>query len=81
MEIQILDISNPVWANLQHTAVNLDITFAHLEEVVQFTATSVDTEEYGRNLYNSAIAGEYGAISAYSPLIELDNSSQLDLFK
>ena len=60
----INSVRNPVWANYSKTLVNLEVDFAELdEEYVEFTADPNDTMEYGVDLYNRAIAGEFGEIA------------------
>lgn len=62
----ILSATNAQWANASNTAIDLDVVFSHLpQETVRFTATPNDSVAYGRELYESATAGAYGAIADY----------------
>lgn len=61
-------VRNPIWADFNQTAVNLEVDFEELDgEYVLFTATSFDPESYGVELYNNAIAGMYGPIAPFVP--------------
>jgi hypothetical protein len=55
----------PVWANPEHTCVNLLVTFDWLSEEVGFTAAPYDIEEYGRELFQRAIDGDFGEIADF----------------
>ena len=55
-------ISNPQWADKEHTAVNCMVKFEHIEQAVPFTATASDTEAYGRDIYAACQRGEAGEI-------------------
>lgn len=57
---------SPVWANAEHTCINLLVTFDWLPEEVPFTAAPWDVEEHGRELYQRAMDGEFGEIAEYS---------------
>lgn len=66
--MKILEVQNPIYANPQHTAVNLEVRFDGFGDVfLPFTAVPDDIEEHGRLLYQNAIAGEYGQIAEYVP--------------
>ena len=80
-------ISNPQWADKDHTAVNCMVKFEHIEQAVPFTATASDTEAYGRDIYAACLRGEAGEIAEYvQPSIspekarELKDRTTLDLF-
>tara|TARA_R110000822_G_scaffold171872_4_gene311611 strand:+ start:902 stop:1066 length:165 start_codon:yes stop_codon:yes gene_type:complete len=51
------------------------VKFSHLPEAVPFGATSYDTEEYGVQLFNSLVAGDFGLIAPYVdtviPVVEM----------
>lgn len=66
MKITINSAANPKWANADHTAIDLDVDFEHLdEETVRFTATPYDIMPHGVYLYQQALMGTYGPIAAY----------------
>lgn len=60
-------VNNPVYANQTGVEVNLTIKFAEFNEPLEFTATPYDSEAYGRELHDKAVAGEYGPIAPYVP--------------
>lgn len=47
--------------------IDLDIKFAHLDEIVPFTASASDPVAHGREIFSNATAGQYGPIAAYAP--------------
>lgn len=61
-------VSNPQWLNSTQTQIGLYVNFDHLaEESVFFTADPNDIEPHGVELYNRAVAGDFGTIASYSP--------------
>lgn len=54
----------PIWANSEHSAINLQVHHAHFG-VIPFTASPSDCEKHGRDLYAAALAGEFGEIAEY----------------
>lgn len=68
MTITINSVRNPVWADFQQTRVNVEVDFNELEEeYVPFTADPNDVEPHGVEIYNNAIAGNYGTIGDWVP--------------
>jgi hypothetical protein len=59
--------TNPVYANAEQTAINLEVVFEEIPEVLPFTATSYDCEPYGVDIYNRARNGEFGEVAPYVP--------------
>ena len=59
-------IKNPIWANTDNTAINVEITTdsTGLQEFL-FTATPYDSESYGRQIYADCVAGVYGPVAPY----------------
>lgn len=71
-------ISNPQWADKEHTAVNCMVKFEHIEQAVPFTATASDTEAYGRDIYAACLRGEAGEIAEYvQPSISPEKAREL----
>jgi hypothetical protein len=66
--LTIQSATNPVYSNAEGTSIDLQVKFAEFNEVLPFNATSNDTMPYGVELYNRALAGEFGAIAAYVPV-------------
>lgn len=56
---------NPVYANAEMTAINLEVKFVEMQEVLLFTATSYDDMDYGRDIYTRAKRGEFGTVESY----------------
>ena len=60
-----LNAHSPAWGNSERTIVNLMATFEWLTEEVSFTATPYDVEDYGRELFQRSINGDFGEIIEY----------------
>ena len=63
-------VIGPRWANAEHTRINMVTLFEELAEQygpIPFTASPDDTEEHGRDLFERALAGEFGEIAEYEP--------------
>ena len=59
-------VKNPVWANAEHTRINCEVDFGHLdEEFVPFTADPTDVMEYSKTIFDECVAGQYGTIGEY----------------
>jgi hypothetical protein len=56
---------NPIWNDAEHTSVHLTVKFAEFEEELPFNATLHDPMQYGVELYNRAISGEFGVIVSF----------------
>ncbi|POA21519.1 hypothetical protein C1886_04395 [Pseudomonas sp. FW300-N1A1] len=60
------DVLNPQWANAEHTAINLLLVAVGLG-AMPFTATPDDSTDYGPEIFQRAVAGDFGEIAAYEP--------------
>lgn len=58
---------NPVWNNAENNAISMTVKFEEMTEELPFLATSYDPMPYGVELFNNAVAGNYGAIGEYVP--------------
>lgn len=58
---------SPVFANESNTAISLIVKFDEFEQELSFTANPNDSVVHGVELFNRAIAGEFGEIAAYTP--------------
>jgi hypothetical protein len=58
-------VTNPVWANSEHTLIACTVKFAHLSEPVQFVASPNDVEVHGGKIFIDLVAGVYGEIGEY----------------
>jgi hypothetical protein len=55
----------PVYATPDKSCISLMVKFAEFNEELPFGATPHDPHEHGRNLYERAIAEEFGEIGEY----------------
>jgi hypothetical protein len=59
-------VTNPQWANTEHTLINCEVNFNHLpDEFVSFTADPSDVMEYSKTIFDECVAGNYGPIGEY----------------
>lgn len=66
MQSILTSVSNPQWANAEHTAINCEITTSQFgDEVLPFTASQNDVESHGRAIFADIVAGKYGPIAEY----------------
>lgn len=65
MAITIASASNPRWADVRHTRIELSVRFSHLPDTVEFCAAADDVEAHGRALFARAAAGEFGTPADY----------------
>ena len=56
---------NPQWASDDGQCIFLIVKWAEFDEEHPFGATSFDPYEHGRDLYNRAKLGEFGAVANY----------------
>ena len=62
------DVKNVKWANYANTKIDMEVNFGHLgEEYVGFLAVPDDSEPHGVELFNRAVAGDFGPVAAYTP--------------
>jgi hypothetical protein len=67
--MQIEYAKDPVWANAEHTMIDLTIKWVEIGEELPFTASPDDCEEHGRAIFAAAVAGEYGAVAEFVPYV------------
>jgi len=65
--MQLEYVKDPVWANAEHTMIDLTIKWVEIDEELPFTASPDDCEAHGRTIFAAAVAGEYGAVAEYAP--------------
>lgn len=66
MQAELTSLSNPVWVDADHTAINCAITTSQFgTEVLPFTASPNDPEAHGRAIFADIVAGKYGPIGEY----------------
>ena len=59
---------NPVWADEDHTMIDLVIKWENTDEELPFTASINDCEEHGRAFFAAAKAGNYGVVAEFVPV-------------
>lgn len=68
MNATLTSVSNPRWANFEHTGIVCDITTSQFgDEVLPFLARPDDVEAHGRQIFADLVAGKYGPIAEYTP--------------
>lgn len=63
--LTIQSATSPAYANAEGTNITLQVKFAEFADVMPFGATPYDDMSYGVELYNRALAGEFGPIAAF----------------
>jgi len=61
----VISARNPRWADLAHTSIVLSVIFEETKDIfgeVPFAASAQDPEPHGVDLFNRAVAGEFGEI-------------------
>lgn len=80
--LTVLNARNPVWNDAAQTSLNLWVTFEETAETLgemPFTASPADNEDYGRALFERAVALEFGPISAPpAPALALAQTAELN---
>ena len=68
MQAILTSLTNPVWANAEHTLIECLIKTSQFgTEVLPFCANPNDVEAHGRAIFADIVAGKYGAIGEYVP--------------
>ena len=62
--MKITNVTNPAWANAEHTMVNATVTHSEFGEI-PFSASPNDVEEHGREIFANLVAGKFGEIAEY----------------
>lgn len=82
MIIEYTNARNPVWANAQQTTIDIEVNFEHLdEEYVLFTADPLDVEAHSVEIYNRAVAGDFGAIADYTPPADITGADAMTMLR
>jgi TPP-dependent pyruvate/acetoin dehydrogenase alpha subunit len=72
--IEILAVRNCKYVKADNSVIDCEAKFSHLGDSSQdwlpFTATNSDTEEHGRAIYNNAVNGDYGTVTAFSRTLD-----------
>lgn len=68
MMFTVAEVSDPTWANPEHTLLDVQVLFeefADTKGAVPFTMSANDPTEYGQTIWAAAMAGDYGEIAEY----------------
>lgn len=60
-----MDAKNPQWANAAHTIIDMAVVH-EVYGSIPFSASPIDTEPHGRELFQRAVDGAFGAIADYA---------------
>lgn len=74
-----MDARNPEWGDPAHTYINLEINHPAYGWI-PFTATPNDVEAHGREIFAAAVAGDFGAVTAFT-LPVLSDEEQLAAYE
>jgi hypothetical protein len=66
--LTIESATNPEYTTADGRHIILQVKFTEFDEVLPFGATPYDPHAYGVELYNRALAGEFGPIAEYDPV-------------
>lgn len=68
MQAILTSVSNPRWANVEHTIIDCEITTSQFgNDVLPFTADANDVEAHGKKIFADLLSGKYGPIAEYVP--------------
>ena len=65
MSLTIESVTDVVYSTATGSKIDCNVKFAEYNEILPFTATADDVETHAREIFERAVAGEYGAISDY----------------
>ena len=65
MNITYKNVSTPIYAAADKSAIRVQVYFDHLAATVSFCAMASDCEAHGREIYADCVAGKYGPVAAY----------------
>lgn len=73
---------NPRWSNYSQTQIDLEVDFDELDEVyVPFCADPNDIVSWGPDLYNRALAGEFGEIAPFEIPADITGEGALAIIR
>lgn len=66
MNLTLKTAKSPSWADAKKSRINLRVQFEELPgEELPFTAAPTDPEAHGRDIFQRAVAGEFGPVAAF----------------
>ena len=63
--MQLQYAKDPVWANAEHTMIDLTIKWDGSNAEYPFTASPTDVEAHGRAIFEQASQGAFGPVAEY----------------
>ena len=63
--MQLEYAKDPVWANAEHTMIDLMIKWDGINAEYPFTASPTDVEAHGRAIFEAASQGAFGPVAEY----------------
>lgn len=63
---------NPIYSSEDNQTISLSVKFYEFAEEMSFGATPFDPMPYGVELYNRAVAGEFGPIAPFVQPVGLE---------
>jgi hypothetical protein len=76
--MQLEYAKNPVWANAEHTMIDLAIKWDGINEEYPFTASPTDVEAHGRAIFEAAVAGQFGEVAEYIAPVQPETEEEPD---
>lgn len=61
----IISATSPAYASADGSVINLTVLFEDFEGPVPFTASALDTQPHGAELFQRAVDGDFGPVAAY----------------
>lgn len=82
MNITYTNARNPQWGNAAQEYIDLEVNFDHLDdEYVPFTANPLDVMAHGVEIYNRAVAGDFGAVADYTPPADITGDDAMAMLR
>jgi hypothetical protein len=76
--MQLEYAKDPVWANAEHTMIDLLIKWDGINEEYPFTASPTDCEAHGRAIFEQASQSAFGPVAEYvAPPEQTDKENQI----
>jgi hypothetical protein len=75
--MQLEYAKNPVWANADHTMIDLTIKWDGINEEYPFTASPTDVEAHGRAIFEQASQGAFGTVAEYVTPTQTNEENQI----
>lgn len=60
------EVTNPRYSSPNNATIDMEVKFEDFDEVMPFTANPNDVMPHGRELYQRAVAGDFGEVAPYT---------------